>query len=444
VNLLGAKLYDPAVAVTKNTTAALAMTALDTTNLRIAVTVPAHGIVKFRLSGCVHGATTFPSILLGVLNGSTVVGRMAPIQTLGNTAVATALLNVEAQFIVTGLTPGAANFDAAYAVETIVAATGIKYGGPNDTTVNNAFGAFVIEAWDPQSQTANTTLSVDANGRVDIIKVAGTTQTARDLGAQLDAAVTTRMASYTQPTGFLTATFPAGTVANTTNITAGTITTVTNLTNAPTAGDLTATMKTSVTTAATAATPVAASVTGAVGSVTGAVGSVTAAVTLPTIPNNWISAAGIAAAALNGKGDWNIGKTGYSLTQTFPSNFSSLSITAGGLVDVTQAAADKAWGTTTRALTGTQTFNNTGTWTGNLSGSVGSVTGLTASNLDATVSSRLATAGYTAPGNSDITAIKAKTDSLTFTVANKLDGNITAVNGVTVNGSGTAGSPWGP
>lgn len=63
--------------------------------------------------------------------------------------------------------------------------------------------------------------------------------------------------------------------ASTTNITAGTITTVTNLTNAPTAGDLTSTMKTSVTTAATAATPTAAAVTGNVGgNVTGSVGSV--------------------------------------------------------------------------------------------------------------------------------------------------------------------------
>lgn len=44
-------------------------------------------------------------------------------------------------------------------------------------------------------------------------------------------------------------------LATPTNITAGTITTVTNLTNAPTNGDLTATMKTSVTTAASAATP---------------------------------------------------------------------------------------------------------------------------------------------------------------------------------------------
>jgi hypothetical protein len=70
-----------------------------------------------------------------------------------------------------------------------------------------------------------------------------------------------------------TATFPTNaTLASTTNITAGTITTATtatNLTNAPTNGDFTAAMKTSL----NAATP--ASVTGAVGSVTGAVGSVT-------------------------------------------------------------------------------------------------------------------------------------------------------------------------
>lgn len=47
--------------------------------------------------------------------------------------------------------------------------------------------------------------------------------------ANLDVAVSTRMATYTQPTGFLAATFPT-TVASTTNITAGTITTATNVT----------------------------------------------------------------------------------------------------------------------------------------------------------------------------------------------------------------------
>lgn len=74
---------------------------------------------------------------------------------------------------------------------------------------------------------------------------------------------------------------------------------------------------------------------------------------------------------------------------------------------------------------------------------VSSVTGLTASNLDTTVSSRLSTAGYTAPDNTSVTAIKAKTDSLTFSVANKVDSNIKSVNNVTVTGDG-AGTPWGP
>ncbi len=64
-----------------------------------------------------------------------------------------------------------------------------------------------------------------------------------------------------------TVTFPNATLASTANITAGTITTVTNLTNAATAGDFTATMKTSIGTAVAASA--VASVTGAVGSVTG-------------------------------------------------------------------------------------------------------------------------------------------------------------------------------
>lgn len=50
------------------------------------------------------------------------------------------------------------------------------------------------------------------------------------LGNNLNDTVTSRMATYTQPTGFLAATFPTGTIANTTNITAGTVTTATNVT----------------------------------------------------------------------------------------------------------------------------------------------------------------------------------------------------------------------
>lgn len=63
--------------------------------------------------------------------------------------------------------------------------------------------------------------------------------------------------------------------------------------------------------------------TGSVASVTGAVGSVTAAVTLPAIPTNWITSAGITAAALNGKGDWLL-SSGY----TAPSNAAILAAVA--------------------------------------------------------------------------------------------------------------------
>ena len=105
--------------------------------------------------------------------------------------------------------------------------------------------------------------SIDGNGRVDVIKVAGTTQTAGDI------------------------------IADTNDI----------QTRLP-----------------------AALVSGRMDASVGAMAS------------NVITAAAINAAALNGKGDWNIGKTGY-------------------------------------ALSASQTFDLTGNITGNLSGSVGSVTG---------------------------------------------------------------------
>lgn len=186
-----------------------------------------------------------------------------------------------------------------------------------------------------------------------------------------------------------------------------------------------------------------------------------------------------------------------------PTNWNLLSVDGSGLVNISQTAADKVWGTTARVLTAgtnivlpsnglsgvtawtvaitgnitgtvsgnataaqganldaaitsrmatytqptgflaanfttgipvsgtvtlasSQTFNNTGTWTGNLTGSVGSVTGLTASNLDATVSSRLATSGYTAPDNTSITAIKTKTDFLPSATAGASGGVLIA------------------
>ncbi len=88
--------------------------------------------------------------------------------------------------------------------------------------------------------------SIDSNGRVDVIKVAGTTQTARDIGAsvllssgtgtgQLDFTSGVVKANATQFAGQAISaaagvTIPSS-IASPTNITAGTITTATNLTN---------------------------------------------------------------------------------------------------------------------------------------------------------------------------------------------------------------------
>lgn len=204
MNLLGAALYDPGTAVSKATTALLAMTAMDTTNLRVAFTVPPSGKVKVVIMGGVlHGAATYPVILLGILNSTTVVARVAPNVTVCGAASATTPASLYADFVVTGLTPGAAlNWDLAYGVEQLVASTGLKYGGPNNnTTAGDAFGAISFQVWDAQPITAGAQLAVDTSGRVDVSKVAGTAQTARDLGAQLDAAVSTRLATagYTAP-----------------------------------------------------------------------------------------------------------------------------------------------------------------------------------------------------------------------------------------------------
>jgi len=148
MTLLAGTLYDPASSVSESTTAALAMTALDTTNLRLTFTAPASGRVLVRLQGVLHGATTFPQILLGVLEGATVKGRIAPAGMKQGTDLATTFLTVEGMFLVTGLSAGTSyTWDAAYGVETAVASTGLKYGGPNNATADDAFGGFAFEVW---------------------------------------------------------------------------------------------------------------------------------------------------------------------------------------------------------------------------------------------------------------------------------------------------------
>jgi hypothetical protein len=67
------------------------------------------------------------------------------------------------------------------------------------------------------------------------------------------------------------------------------------------------------------------------------------------------------------------------------------------------------------------------------------------------IGSRLATTGYTAPDNTNIataaaaaTAIKEKTDSLTFSAAGRVDSNVKNVNDVAITGAGKVGDTWRP
>ena len=159
------------------------------------------------------------------------------------------------------------------------------------------------------------------------------------------------MPTYTQPTGFLAATFPA-----TVSSYAG----------------------------------------GAVASVTGAVGSVTSPVTVGT----------------------NNDKTGYSLTQVFPSNFASLAITVGGAVTAGTVSDKTGYSLSSSGLAAVTswTVGITGNITGNVSGSVGSISGVTFpthfDNLDIAANGHV-TATVDAIANNAITASSIQANAIT-------------------------------
>lgn len=96
--------------------------------------------------------------------------------------------------------------------------------------------------------------------------------------------------------------------------------------------------------------------------------------------------------------------------------------------DVTIASVTGAVGSVTGAV-GSVTGNVGGNVVGSVSGAVGSVTGSVGS-----------VTGLTA---SDVAAIKAKTDSLTFTQAGHVDANVQRINDVTITGNGQTGTEFG-
>lgn len=158
--LLAGVSFDPSVLVLASTAALRAMTAFDTTNLRLSFDSPANGSVLVRIAVTYTGgggAGSVASILLGVLSGSSVIARQIPQNQGGTTAAVNTYNSFEALFTVTGLTPGNRNdWDAAYAVQALVAGSNIKYGGPNDTTALDAGGGLQYEIYTTEHLLAAT------------------------------------------------------------------------------------------------------------------------------------------------------------------------------------------------------------------------------------------------------------------------------------------------
>lgn len=149
VRCLGAVNYDPGTAVSKSVAAAVALTAFDTTNARITFTAPQSGAVRVRVKAvAISGGSSFPTIMLGVLESSTIVFRASPIGGQLGVFASTLYAPQEVSGVITGLTPGSSHtYDAAYASESAVGTTAIKYGGPDNATANDAWGALQFEVW---------------------------------------------------------------------------------------------------------------------------------------------------------------------------------------------------------------------------------------------------------------------------------------------------------
>ncbi len=149
MKLLAGTHYDPTGAqITKATSSLLAMTALDTSNLRLTFTAPSNGIVMVRSKSPIGLAATTPQVLWGVLDGATVKARQAPLMAF-LAAAAGANTFQTTSMIVGGLTPGQSyTWDLAYSVEVVVASSVIHYSGLNDTVSANQWGGISFEVWD--------------------------------------------------------------------------------------------------------------------------------------------------------------------------------------------------------------------------------------------------------------------------------------------------------
>lgn len=188
----------------------------------------------------------------------------------------------------------------------------------------------------------------------------------------------------------------------------------------------------------------------------GTIATVTTLTNLPTIPANWLTAAGLATDAVTEI------QSGLS-TLTQANIRTAVGLASANLdtqLDALPTAAENADAVWDEATSGHATAGSTGKaltdagsagdpWSTALPGAYGAGTAgqIIGDNINAAISSRASQASLDTLDDyvdTEVAAIKAKTDQLTFTVANQLDANIQSVNDVTVNGNGQTGTEWGP
>lgn len=139
----------------------------------------------------------------------------------------------------------------------------------------------------------------------------------------------------------------------------------------------------------------------------------------------------------------SVGSGGITATSIATDALGALELGADAVTEIATAV----WALATRTLTsganialakgtGVTGFNDLD------AAGVRSAVGLASANLDTQVAT-LATAANLATVDTVVDAVKAKTDSLTFTVANVLDANIQRINDVTITGDGQVGTEFG-
>ncbi len=169
--------------------------------------------------------------------------------------------------------------------------------------------------------------------------------------------------------------------------------------------------------------------------------------TAPAMTGDAFARLGAAGAGLTALGDTRIAHLDADVSSRLPTSSYTTPLSAG-------ATANAVWneptsGHSTAGTTGKALTDAGAAGTPLDAAGVRAAVGLASANLDTQLAAgaqdaTVAKASALSTAQTAITAIKAKTDSLAFTVANQLDANVQYVNDVQVNGTGTPGNEWGP